>query len=344
MAMADFPTSVLDDGTTVRLLRPDEGGLVGEAIRAAYGDSYDAAWVYDAQEVGRRLADGRFTSAVAETAAGELLCHAGLTRPSAADRVAEAGQAVTLPAARGHHLFTRVKAYLRDWAAAEGLYGLFSEVTTAHPYSEKANVDLGAKEAGFLLGWIPETVENDAAAAARHRGRQAVALFYLKANTGHERPLHAPAHHREVVTDIVRECDLAGVVQDAPVHGVASRSEIHVQVREDHGWAVLTVEVPGADLGEVVERERARLLEAQGLAVLYVDLPLARPETESVGSTLEHHQLSFAGVFPNARVDGDVLRLQCLHQVDVSADDISTASDHGRDLLAYVLADLQRVT
>ena len=48
------------------MLDPGEGTVLGEAIRAAYGDSYDAAWVYDAEEVGRRLADGTYVSCVAE--------------------------------------------------------------------------------------------------------------------------------------------------------------------------------------------------------------------------------------------------------------------------------------
>ena len=47
-----------------------------------------------------------------------------------------------------------------------------------------------------------------------------------------------------------------------------------------------------------------------------------------------------AGVFPNHRTDGDVLRLQSLHRVRVKADDVAVASDHGRELLQYVLEDL----
>ena len=44
--------------------------------------------------------------------------------------------------------------------------------------------------------------------------------------------------------------------------------------------------------------------------------------------------------FPNSRADGDVIRFQSLHRVRVSAEDLAVASDHGRELLAYVVADL----
>ena len=43
---------------------------------------------------------------------------------------------------------------------------MFSEATAAHPYSQRANIELGAHETGFLLGWIPASVSNDAADGA----------------------------------------------------------------------------------------------------------------------------------------------------------------------------------
>ena len=50
-----------------RFLGPDEGGVLTEAIEAAYGTTYDVRWVYDQAEVSTRLADGRYVSCVAET-------------------------------------------------------------------------------------------------------------------------------------------------------------------------------------------------------------------------------------------------------------------------------------
>jgi hypothetical protein len=54
---------------------------------------------------------------------------------------------------------------------------------------------------------------------------------------------------------------------------------------------------------------------------------------------LERLGVSYAGIFPNPRTTGDVLRMQSLHRVRVDPADISVASDHGRELLDYVLAD-----
>ncbi len=77
---------------------------------------------------------------------------------------------MTLPAARGQHLFTRTKQHLMDWARGRGLAGMYSEATAAHPYSQKANIELGAHETGFLLGWIPASVSQRRRRRARAAG------------------------------------------------------------------------------------------------------------------------------------------------------------------------------
>src|SRR6185312_83231 len=326
---------------TFRFLGPEEGGVLTEAIEAAYGTTYDVRWVYDPLEVSARLADGRYVSCVAETPAGELLCHEGMSLAAAGDAVAHSGQAVTLEAARGQHLFTRTKRVLMDWGAERGLAGMYSEATAAHPYSQKANVELGAHETGFLLGWIPASVENDAAAGGARR-RNSAALFYTKLNDGHERRVYAPERHHEIVGQTLALCELRGTLaKPGPKARLAGRSELHVELHEDHNLALITVQTPGADLEEAIAAERHHLFRRAGLDAIYIDLPLEQPATALVADDLERLGVSYAGVFPNHRTDGDVLRMQSLHRVRVKADDIAVASDHGRELLDYVLSDLR---
>lgn len=325
-----------------RFLDPSEGTVLTTAIEAAYGQSYDVRWVYDPAEVAARLADGRYFACVAESPSGELLCHEGMGVVEAGDKVAHSGQAVTMPAARGQHIFTRTKRFLMDWARAEGFAGMFSEATAAHPYSQRANIELGAHETGFLLGWIPATVDNDAAsAAAGGGGRQSAALFYTKLNDGLERPVYAPERHRRMVGRTIELCQLRGTLAEPPAEfELAPCSDFEVEVEEDHNLALITVRQPGADLEQAVGGERHHLFHRRGLDAVYVDLPLQTPATAQVADHLERLGVSYAGVFPNRHTDGDVLRMQSLHRVRVKADDIAVASDHGRELLDYVLADL----
>jgi len=334
----DEPGSGID--ARFRLLEPHEGAVLSEAIRVAYGDSYDVRWVYDPEEVTTRLAAGTYVACVAETPDGELLCHEGMSLSMADDAVGHSGQAVTMPAARGQHLFTRTKRFLMDWATERGMAGMFSEATAAHPYSQRANVELGAHETGFLLGWIPESVANDAA-EGRRRGRQSAALFYTKLNDGHERAVYAPERHHEVVGRTLELCALRGTLAEPPVDAApAERTELHVEIDPDHNLALLTVHSPGLDLEEVIAAERHHLFHRAGLDAIYLDLPLNDPATALLADHLERLGVSYAGVFPNHRCDGDVLRMQSLHRVRIEPGDVAVASEHGRELLDYVLADL----
>jgi GNAT superfamily N-acetyltransferase len=323
-----------------RFLRPEEGSVLSEAIRVAYGESYDVRWVYDPDEVSGRLAAGTYVACVAESPEEELLCHVGLSIAATGDAVGHAGQAVTMPAARGQHIFTRTKRFLMDWAREEGMAGMFSEATAAHPYSQRACVELGAHETGFLLGWIPASVTNDAAGDGP-RGRQSAALFYTKLNDGHERFVYAPHRHREIVGRTVELCELRGELVEPPQDAeLEARTDLHVEVDTDHNLALITVRKPGEDLEAAISAERRHLFHRAGVDAVYIDLPLETPATALVADDLERLGVSYAGVFPNPRTDGDVLRMQSLHRVRIEAEDIAVASDHGRELLEYVLGDL----
>jgi serine/threonine-protein kinase RsbW len=332
------------DAVTFRYLEPGEGGVLSEAIRVAYGETYDVRWVYDEAEVEARLAAGTYVSWVAESAAGELLCHEGMSLAAAGDAVGHSGQAVTVPAARGQHLFTRTKQHLMDWARERGMAGMFSEATAAHPYSQRANLELGAHETGFLLGWIPASVDNDAARGAGEHARprrQSAALFYAKLNDGHERPVYAPRRHHEIVRRTLELCELRGTLAEPPAAvQIPDRTGLHVQIEQDHNLALITAHEPGADLETVVAAERHHLFHRKQLDAVYLDLPLENPATALLADHLERLGVSYAGVFPNPRTDGDVLRMQSLHRARIAPDDLAVASDHGRELLDYVLADL----
>jgi hypothetical protein len=325
---------------TFRYLQPGEGSVLTDAIRAAYGDTYDVRWVYDEAEVEARLAAGTYISWVAESAEGELLCHEGMCLAAAGDAVGHSGQAVTMPSARGQHLFTRTKRHLMDWAKERGLAGMYSEATAAHPYSQRANLELGAHETGFLLGWIPASVSNDAATDQRPR-RQSAALFYTKLNDGHEREVYAPQRHQDIIRQTLELCELRGTLADPPAGvQIPERTGLHVEVDADHNLALLTAHEPGADLETVVAAERHHLFHNKCLDAIYLDLPLENPATALLADHLERLGVSYAGVFPNNRTDGDVLRMQSLHRVRIAGDSVAVASDHGRELLDYILADL----
>jgi serine/threonine-protein kinase RsbW len=327
------------DDIAIRLLDAHEAPSVVDAIRAVYGDSYDVPWLYDATEISRRIAHGQMISGTAFGPDGALLCHAALTRHDHDDQVVHSGQAVSLPAARGQHLFTRVKAFLAAWATDHGVLGIYSEATAAHPYSQRANLDLGATETGVLLAWIPATVDNDASVLAT-AVRASVVLFYLRTNRAPTHPLYAPLVYREMVRTIVDRSGMRGRLATAPRRlALAPHTKLHTEIDAPHNTAIVHVDEAGADLASALIDARDRCF-ARGIDVVYADLRLDQPTTEIVGDDVRAAGFRFAGVFPSPRHRGENLRTQALRPgVRVSADDVSVASDHGRELLDFVLAD-----
>lgn len=336
------PEPVWVDDMQIRMLAPSESARLGEAVRAVYGETYPVQWTYDAEEVARLIAAGLLISAIAETADGDLLCHSGLVLNAPDDLVGHAGQALTLPAARGRHIFTTVKRYLVDWATTLGLVGMYSEATAAHPYSQQALLDLGGHETGFMLGFIPASVDNNAA-SAKGQGRTSAALFFLRMRPGKERMLYAPTRHRDIVLETIDICGSRAHLADAPTRvDLPAISRLSLERDTGDNVATLMVSQAGRDLTARIDAERSKLFD-EGVEALYVDLPLDRPESAHVSEALQELKLSYSGIFPNNQAAADVLRLQCLRNATAWSHDVAVASLHGAALLEYVIADMESV-
>ena len=329
----------------LRFLEAHEAEVLVDLIRETYGDSYDADWVYLPNEIAARINDNRLRSAVGYLADGTILGHMALMMEETAERVLHAGLAVVRDEARGHHLFERMKQFSAEWATKAGYLGLFSEATAAHPYSQKANIALGAHETGFLLGWIPDSVANNAARTL-DKHRQSVALFYLKLNEGPLRPMYVPRKYQGIVGNIVSTSGLHSFLAVADPNTVIPEStDFEIEQKDDHNLSVIHVTRVGRDLIKVVNNERERQLTEVNRDAVYVDLPLQSHATQLVLDPLtDQTKFGFAGVFPNRERNGDVLRLQSFADIDLHVEDISIASDHGRELLDFIVSDWRAVS
>ena len=329
----ESPAAAEDVPLDIRMMRPEESTELSRCVYRSYGYSYDWDYVYYPERI-RELQESRLMrSCVAVTPEDEIVGHLALTLEHPDSPVGETGQAVVDPRFRGHRLFERMKTFLAERAREWGMYGLYSEATAVHPYSQKGNLHLGARETGFLLGYIPATVDyrQIGVSEANHRG--SVALFYMRSNQEPERAVYPPPACRDLVLRVVEHNGLRRTFGD-DAEAPTVPSQMSVDVRQDHNQAFLRVAEPGTDLREVI-RVRLRELCLHRVDCVYVDLPLSHPATLHAGAGLEKLGFFFGGIIPELR-EGDILRLQYLNNVEVEPADVRTASDFGQELLGLI--------
>jgi hypothetical protein len=328
------PAAPEDTQLGLRMMRPEEAFELSRCVYRSYGYSYDWDYVYYPDRIRELQESDLMRSCVAVTSEGEFVGHLAVRVENPNSTVGEAGQAVVDPRFRGHHLFPKMKTFLAEQARNAGMYGLYSEATAVHPYSQRGNLDLGARETGFLLGYIPASVSYNEIGEDREGRRGSVALFYMRTNPEPERTIYPPGAYREEVRRVVEHNGLHRNEEDGSDTQLPPASRMRVDVRRDHNLAFLRVEEPGADLQELVQI-RLRELCLHRVDCIYVDLPLSDPAAQSAGARLDELGFFFGGIIPELH-DGDVLRLQYLNEVDIRPEDVRTGSDFGQNLVQRI--------
>jgi anti-sigma regulatory factor (Ser/Thr protein kinase)/GNAT superfamily N-acetyltransferase len=319
-----------DTPVEIRMMRPEESFELSRCVYRSYGYDYLWDFVYFPERVRELQESGLMRSCVAVTRGDEFVGHLAVTLEHPDSSVGEAGQAVVDPRFRGHHLFERMMTFMARHAEDWGIYGLYGEAIAVHPYSEEGFLHLGAKETGFLLGFIPASVSFRGIDDAREGRRGSVALHYLRINDEPERVVYPPDHCRDLIQRVIEHNGLLrtfGERREDPT----GLSQVSVEVHRDVNQAFIRVEEPGSDLQELI-RARLRELCLHRVDCIYVDLPLSHPSAQSAGACLDELGFFFGGIIPELH-DGDVLRLQYLNEVDVRPEDVRTGSDFGQELL-----------
>jgi serine/threonine-protein kinase RsbW len=176
-----------DTPVEIRMMRPEESFELSRCIYRSYGYSYLWDFVYYPERVRELQESGLMRSCVAVIPGNEFVGHWAVRLEHPDPSVGEAGLGVVDPRFRGHHLFERMMSFMAEHAKDWGLYGLYSEAVTVHPYSEKGFLHLDAKETGFLLGYLPASMSFKRIDEAREGRRGSVALFYMRINEEPER-------------------------------------------------------------------------------------------------------------------------------------------------------------
>lgn len=324
-----------------RFMTADDAMPMARCVYRSYGYTYPIATLYYPEKLKEALDYGLMTSCVVVNESDEIVGHLALTFDRPGARIADSGKAVVDPRYRGHSLFKRMKGFLIEHARRAGLFGIFSESVSIHPYTQKGNLKLGAHETGIMLGFAPGEM-NFKKISDDQSQRQAVVIFYLKTNQEPHRVAYLPARHRGILEEVYRagQLDRSIETESGPISQEAT-TRLRIDVVPEISHAYVRVVSYGDDF-EAAMKYRLREICEEGVACIYADLPVSEPGTATHPEALEKMGFFFSCIIPEFCETGDILRFQYLNNVPVDPDRIKTASPLGAQLLQYVLEEKAR--
>lgn len=323
-------------------------GKIHELVRLVYkcyGYTYANEFMYYPEQIEARLSSGTMLSAAAYNSRNEIIGHVGFIFSKPGARVAESGEAIVDPRYRGRGIFQKMKNYLMDYVASMKVVGIYGEAVTVHPYSQKGSIELGGRETGFLLGYSPGTVSFHNISENERPRRQSVAMMFTPVTKSGPETSYVPHVYRELIGGIYERTGFMRNLSpedEGPGFRGRQNGRTTVSIRHDHNQALIQIDRVGRmTLKEI--RFQWKHLALERFDCIYVDLPLRQKGAGYVASELRKSGFFFGCVIPEYR-DGDILRLQYLNNVEISRDDIKTASDFGERLLGTIFEDISEVS
>ncbi|CAH2030947.1 ATP-binding protein [Trichlorobacter ammonificans] len=320
----------------LRLLRPDESLALAQLAYRSYGYTYVSDFYYP-ERIRERMAGGLMETCAAVLPDGRIIAALSLFYDRADACVAECGAAMVDPRYRGLSLFKEMKLFLFDHARCKGLYGIYSEAVTIHPYTQQGNLSLGARETGILLSYVSENVAFKKIGNELMGQRQALVYFYYRLNREPLRTVWLPALYAGLIRRVYAENGLNRQVEEVAatdrIAGGETRLAIRIR-RDAFNDATIEPQRIGSDACVMILHHTRELCEKKVEAV-YLDLSLGSPEAAALAGQLAEKGYLFAGIIPELE-NGDLLRLQYLNNVQFDPARVTVVSDTAKELLAFI--------
>jgi len=329
-----------------RDMAPEDAHGVATCFYRTYGFTAPIAdeIIYHPEACAARVKAGLHLGTVATLPEGRIVGHIAVIREHPDDPVGVSGFLVVDPELRGHGIADGLSDRKRERGQRAGMVGMLGMAVTVHTASQKTSLREGGHEVGVLLAAQEDRiVMRGIVADARHE-RHAIVPFFTGLAPEARRPAFPPDVYGEIVEQIYGACGLEREIRrperinlnDLPEH-----TSLDVSVSDGARFARIRTLMYGRDfLGEIFHLVSD--LHQHHVNVIRLEMPLADPLTAHFGRATEGLGFSFASVFP-AMQPGDLLCVQSLDRTEIDPSAIQIASDHGKAILARVLASQARV-
>ncbi|MEJ2555673.1 MAG: GNAT family N-acetyltransferase [Anaerolineae bacterium] len=337
---------------TCRFMELTDAIEIARCVYKTYGYTYPGEHVYYPERVVTMNQSGELVSAVALTEAGEVVGHCALSGQPG-DPVMEVGQAVVAPTHRGRGVMKELMDLLMKEARQRELAGLFATAVTLHPFSQRATHRYGFRDSALLLGYAPRDVHFKQIVDQQLPQRETVIYSYQSLHVDSACCIFPPDHHRSMVARIYdnlgleREFASPGVtrlsIESSPLTSESVCLAVSTRIKSALGIAVIDITGYGPGIEQEV-KNKLRDLCYEGIAVIYLNLPLGNPHTAVTCQYFEELGFFFSGILPRpvnpvnseGMNGGDWLCLQYLNGPRVDYDLLRIYSDFGQELAQYI--------
>jgi RimJ/RimL family protein N-acetyltransferase len=318
----------------IDLPQKSDAAAIARCFLEVYGHHYVHSEVFSPHRYWDKVESGELIPVVARDDQGEVIGHVALEREPEA-LVAERGEALVLPAYRGHHLLERMTERLREEAPKHGLHGIYAEPLTIHTFSQRNDERAGMPVCAVLLGANPESFRPKDVACPTGGQRQSYLRTFRFVQQPAARTIHAPAAYREILLKIYAGLGVAASVA-APSAVVACESRTGIKVN-DRGYGMIHFERIGPNVA--IELSQA-LRDVQGLGANSMQLsgPLGDPGLLLLTDAARSLGFFFCGLGP-AFADGeDIFLLQLLSE-PLDTAKLQLFTDMAKELVAFIDRD-----
>jgi len=315
----------------IDLPQQSDATAIARCFLEVYGHHYVHSEVFSPRRYWKRVESGELIPVVVRDEQGEVIGHVALEREPGA-LVAERGEAIVLPAYRGHHLLERMTERLSKEASKQGLLGIYAEPLTIHTFSQHNDERAGMPVCAVLLGANPENFRPKGVACPTAGQRQSYLRTFRFVQQPVARMIYAPAMYRQILLKIYASLGVAVSVAE-PSAVVAKESRTGIKVN-DRGYGVINFEQIGPNAA--IELSQAlRDLCALNASSVRLSAPVNDPGLERLTDAARGLGFFFCGLGP-AFLDGtDTFLLQWLSQ-PLDTGKLQLLTELAKELVAFI--------
>lgn len=333
-------SDVASDKPEIRLITPDDAEMLSRLAYRVYGYTYVSIFYYP-EKIRELIENKLMVSAVAVNNEGDIVGSLTLFFEIADDFVADSGAAMVDPRYRGHKLFKEMKYYLRDYAIANGMYGIYSEAVTIHPFTQQGNISIGATETGIMLAYASEKLTFKKIGNEVTEQKQSVVMYYLKTNTEPKRTVYLDKKFYHLLKKVYNKAkldrEIVMVVSKYELPQYKDKTVMSTKVKTDFNVALISLKSIGDDaLGLVTHQLREFCLKK--IDTIYVEMPISTPLSAVLSRKLNDAGFILCGIVPEFS-EGDYIKMQFLNNVFIDPAKIVIASEMAGEILNEIMKD-----